>query len=294
MRAKLGDQIELINYTSDLSVHPEFRRKGIAKMLINESDVKRKKSGSESLLFVTRRSYIIKDYSKLFPFPILNLVKIKNINKQLKAIPVKYPNLIKVGFHSSKILNNISKMLRNTSSVSVSNFEVSVSKRFDERINTFFSKVSSQYKFIFERKSNYLNWRYFDKRSGDFKVEIAQDDTGVLGYSILRINRYMKNYPIGFLIDLLVLRNRVDVVEQLVSNMINYFDENDVNIVTCLIVKGHPHEHILKKHGFLDSKVKFNLITNFESLNIGKELRKCMPEEVYFSYGDTDSLPVSL
>jgi GNAT superfamily N-acetyltransferase len=293
LRVKLGSQIQSINYTSDLAVHPEFRRKGIAKMLINESDVKRRELDAESLFFVTRRPYTIKNYSKLFPFPVLNLVKIKNINKQLRAVPVKYPNLMKIGFHSSKIVNHISNFFQGNLSKNPENFDVIFAPQFDEKINTFFEKASSQYKFIVERKRNYLNWRYFDKRAGDFIVEIVEDDTGVLGYCVLRINRYLNNYSIGFLLDLLTLKNRVDVAEQLIHEAINYFGKNDVNIINCLMVKGHPYERILNRHGFLDSRVKFNLVTNFEFLKKGEELRNCLPEEIYFSYGDIDSLPVS-
>jgi GNAT superfamily N-acetyltransferase len=294
LEVKLGDKIELINYTSDLAVHPEFRRKGIAKMLINESDVKRKELAIERLFFATRRSYVIQDYSKMFPFPVLNLVRIRDINKQLRAIPVKNQSYLKTGFHILKFLNSISNVYRNRSSVIPDNLNLSIPERFDKKINTFFDKLSSQYAFILKRESRYLNWKYFDKRNGNYIVKTVEENKDIIGYIVYRINRYLKDYPIGYLIDLLALKNREDVIDHLLSDMINSIDENNVNIVNSLIVKGHPYEKIMKMQGFLDSRLKFNVITNFESVGKGGGLRNFKPSEIYFSYGDIDSLPVSV
>ncbi len=296
LKVKLGNKFELINFTSDLAVHPDFRRKGIAKMLINESDVKRKRLGSERLFFATRRSFIIQDYSKMFPFPILNLSRIKNINKQLRAIPVKNPTFMKMGFHTIKFLNSISNIYRNKSSKKADNVCVSIPERFDKKINTFFDRISSQYAFILKRESRYMNWKYFDKRNGNYIVKTVEENKEIIGYIVLRINRYLKDYPIGYLIDFLVLKNRNDVIDHLLANALYYFDKYNVNIVNCLIVKGHPYEKILKKQGFIDSRQKFNVITNFESMDKGEGLdaRACKPREIYFSYGDIDSLPVSV
>jgi len=293
VRIKIGDQFLVINYTADLAVHPDFRRMGLAKILIDESDKVREKIGVQCLYFVTRRSFMIKNYSKPLPFPILNLVRIQDIDKQIEAIPIKNSSFMKLGFRVMKIYNAFQNIFRG-SFFSKKDLVVSEVERFDEKIDYFFDEVSPFYNFIIERNHSYLNWRYCDERAGDFIIKQVEENGSILGYCVLRINGYLKNYPIGFLVDLLTLPKRLDVVDLLVSESTKYFDENNVNIINCLIVKGHPYENVLKMHGFLDSRIKVNLVSNLEFMGKGKILRNSLPRETHFSYGDIDSLPVSI
>lgn len=126
-------------------------------------------------------------------------------------------------------------------------------------------------------------------------VKQAEEDGRIIGYMVLTINRYRPEYPVGFIVDLLTLPDRSDAANALVDDAILYFDENDVNIVNYMVVKGHLYEKILKRHGFLDSRIKiylFYLASGMEDEI--DELERSPSSEVHFSYGDIDSLPVSM
>ena len=80
-----------------------------------------------------------------------------------------------------------------------------------------------------------MNWRFCDSRGGNYVVKMAEENGSILGYIILRINKIREDYPIGYIVDLLTLPERLDVVSDLISNSVNYFDVNDVNAINLFV-----------------------------------------------------------
>ena len=68
-----------------------------------------------------------------------------------------------------------------------------------------------------------------------------------MGYSVLKINRLREDYPIGYIVDLLALPDRLEVARVLISDAVRYFDERNINIVNCLTVKGHPYTSLFSR-----------------------------------------------
>ena len=164
-----------------------------------------------------------------------------------------------------------------------------------EKWEEFWDEISKHYDFIVEKRRDYLNWRYCDPRCGDFIVKIAEYKKEIVGYSVLRINRYLREYPIGYIVDLLTLPNRLDVSEALAADAISYFDSNGVNIINYQVVKNHPHEQILKKQGFLNSRIKIHLFYNpLGNVDEISKLRNSPQNRIYVSWGDHDVLPVRM
>lgn len=202
------------------------------------------------------------------------------------------PWLAKMGFHAVRFVNSIMKTWWQPHGSE--DLKVTRVDSFDDRIEEFWRRVSKDYAFIGERNKAYLNWRYCDPRAGKFTVNQVDEDGEILGYDVLAINNYRGDYPIGFVVDFLSLRERPDVAEAMVADAIEFFDEAMVNIVNFLVVKGHPYELIFKRHGFLDSRVKFYLFYN--TVKLADEMNKLenyAADDVLFSWGDHDSLPVN-
>ena len=112
-------------------------------------------------------------------------------------------------------------------------------KCIDERIEMFWNGIKDHYSFIVNRSKEDLNWRYCDPRAGCFVVKQAEEGGRILGYSALRVNRYREDYPVGFIVDLLTLPNRLDVADALVKDAVRYFDDENINIVNYQVVKNH-------------------------------------------------------
>ncbi len=158
---------------------------------------------------------------------------------------------------------------------------------FDEKINSFLGKIRGYYDFIVERNLDRLNWRYLDSRGGEFIVRQAKENGKILGYIVIRINRYLKDYPMGYIIYLLTIPGRLDVADKLLKDALNVFDESKVNIITGLFVQNHPIKKVLNWNGFLNSMEKINIFLGAEELD---ELKDSDPSKIHFTLGDFDHI----
>jgi hypothetical protein len=159
-------------------------------------------------------------------------------------------------------------------------------------INHFWREIKDHYTFIVERTFDYLNWRYFDPRSGEYVVRQAEGNGQVLGYSVIRFNRYRRDYSIGCIADVIALPGRFDVVDRLVADAISQFEVEKLNMVRCQVIKGHPYEKILGRLGFVDSRVKSYFSYQMYQ-DIDDEVNKLISsgaDRKYFAYGDYDAI----
>jgi ribosomal protein S18 acetylase RimI-like enzyme len=296
LRIKIGDHVFPCVYSADTAVHPDFRRIGVYNKMTEMNISMMNEAGIRLDYFATGNPILIKSYSKKyrsFPFTILNLVLIRDIDRQLQAIPMENAWLMKLGFHVVKRIKDIRNIFIGSGTAD-HRIQIHRTDNFDARIGLFWKEISGNYDFIVERSGNYLNWRYCDPRAGDFIVKQVDDDDPILGYCVLRINRYLEDYPIGYIVDLLTLPDRLDVAEALAADAVRYFDDHRVNIVNYQVVKNHPYERILKRHGFMDSRIKLKLFIRSSLEEELIELKASSPDRIYFSYGDIDSLPIGL
>lgn len=295
-RIKFGDKFIKCHYGADMAVHPSFRRRGISNRQIEFLNTLRRKGGIDVVLMIANPN-TLDNLSRKFPrlpFTVLNLVKIKDIGKQLDNIPVQNPWLMRMGFSVQKLLWNLSNLINRQDEVPPQ-LQIREIGLFDNRIDSFCREILNNYDFIFVRHREYLNWRFCDPRAGDFVVRQAEENEDVVGYSILRINKYKKDYPIGYIVDLHALQGRDDVVGALVADAVSFFENNDVNIINCQVVKGHSHAKILKRNGFFDSQIKIHLFYSILGhKEFSKILEKILAGKVYLSWGDHDGLPVDV
>jgi hypothetical protein len=167
---------------------------------------------------------------------------------------------------------------------------------FDESINSFWDRVKDSYDFIIERRREYLNWRYCDPRLQGYKINIAQDEYGdIKGYIVYKINDYVEEYSIGYIVDILSLGNCLDVQYGLIQNAVDYFRENKVNVVNYQLVAENPTKDMLNRFGFIDSRINLHLFYNkygeFRGLD---NLIQSAPDRIHVSWGDHDALPVKM
>jgi hypothetical protein len=215
---------------------------------------------------------------------------VKDIDKQLQAIPVDHPNIIRVGYTVVKQLQDIRNLIRGDNVDS--HLEVVNVHSFQEDTDVFWEQVKKDYGFIIERNRGYLNWRYCDIRGGDFDVKMAMDGSDVIGYCVNRVNRYREEYPVGFVVDLLTLKGREDAADALLADAKKYFEANDVNTVLAACTKNHPLWNSFQRQGFVDTRIDFTMYYNspvkqFDCLR-NPDLR------AHFMFGDIDSLPVEV
>ena len=229
----------------------------------------------------------------IFPQQIKYLIKINDVNKYFQyAVDGKDPwkkMFLKMGVYGAKFLNKITNLNPQPPKTDVKIREIT---KFDDRINVFYEKVKPHYYFIVEKTADYMNWRYCDKRGGNFKTWIAEEAGEIVGFMVLRVNRINPDYPLGYVIDLLALDDRRDIVESFVSFAAGWFEGLGVNVVHAQLIGNHVYEGMLGKYGFLDSRVKPHL--TYRPWNISaKDLelfRGASPSALHYPYGEGDAI----
>ncbi len=296
IRIKIGEESFFSKYSADAAVDPEFRKMGVLNEMRDLSNELSVRAGARYIYYVSSNPILIRSWMRRrppFPHGILNLVRVRDIGEQLKVMPVKNAWLMRLGFYMLKLFNGLRNIFGSPPSRPVLNIDVVSS--FDGRMDEFWGRVSEHHGFIVERSRGYLNWRYCDSRGGDFIVKQAEEGGRILGFIVLRVNRIRADYPVGFIVDLLTLPGRLDVADALVGDAVEYFDGQSINLVNFLVVKNHPYEKMMKRHGFLDSRVKPHLFYRSygEEDEIGK-IGTAPADRIHFAYGDIDSLPVEM
>lgn len=298
LKLKIMDNTFFGSTSLDFAVHPDYRGQGLASKTSKPNEVKRRKDGVLFSYFITRNPILIKQFSSSknldhrrprFPIDLVNLTRIRDVELHFKNMPTKNQGIIKPGLKTLKALNRLLNAPEHHEGLEIHQIE-----RFGEDINNFLEEITTGHSFMIIRSANYLNWRYAYPRIGEYRKYIIKERDRIIGYSVLRINRYNPEYPIGYIVELVTENGREDAAASLVAKAVEYFDKNNVNIVNYLTVKDHPTIKALARYGFLNSRVKINLYTTREQAIKLDELANVNPSRIYLSWGDIDALPVRM
>jgi len=196
--------------------------------------------------------------------------------------------LLKLGYIILSYLNKIRNIFRPTIK-QVDEFQITQVPMFDERIDVFWDRIKDDYSFILEKKRDYLNWRFTDNDRGSHMVFQAVKGEEVLGYAVVE---YVSGASEGYIVDLLALRDRLDVADALMGRACECLDGKGLNTVYYQVVVGHPYQTLSKRKGFIDSRsrpyISFDYSIYYRKRNYKIQFFKnTAPSRVYFNYADT-------
>jgi hypothetical protein len=296
-RIKIGEGYYLISQGVDVATHVNYRGMNIWNKLMLHKVKLEKAAGIEFYYAVATNPIIIKWNKRrgdiAFPSPLLMMTRIRDVDAFLKTSHTSNATLKKYGYYGVKMLNKLmtSRARAKVFSGFDDNFEVSEINRFDDDYSMFWDRVKPYYSFIVSRDVDYMNWRYCDPRAGRYIVKIAKIGEQMLGYIILRINRYVEDNPVGYIVDLLVQPDHLNVALKLVEHGIRYFDFENVNIINVSILRNSFFESLLQKMGFIELiKRPYLVIYKEGSRKVIDELFKCDKKSMHFVYGDYDHI----
>jgi GNAT superfamily N-acetyltransferase len=153
---------------------------------------------------------------------------------------------------------------------------------FDERADTLWREAVPAFDFIGDRGQAHLNWRFCDRRAGDYTVFGAEDSGRLLGYAVARTS-----YGRGYLVDLLVQPGRVDLATALARRALEGLQ--NVEEVECWLPSRHPYFDALAAAGF--ATVRTTQDVTYRHMRIPDEDLDFLREpsaSVHFTLGDTD------
>jgi hypothetical protein len=295
LKVKVGQRSLLAQQGTDLAVLEDFRGMGLyPKMIVMKNEIHKKHRVNMTYALSSNPIVYKKDLKEnrpQFPSQLKHYVKIWDVSKHFSTNPGQDKLLKKYGYTALKTMNKLGNIVdssgnSNTASSLVEILETSV---MDNEMGDFWDLVKGDYNFIVERDTIYMNWRYHDRRGGEYSVRYARDSSDVLGFMVLRVNKLREDYPVGYVVDLLAQPKRLDVVDALLRDALHFFKERGVNMVHSMVVKGHPYDRLFMKHGFLYDREK--LILFYSPKDVGEELNDLTgspPNKLHFTYGDLD------
>jgi len=296
---KYLDKVKMFTVGADAAVSPDHRRRGLRTQLMKEKTEYLISIGLDTSYCVTSNPIMLEIYRKeqrpRFPRKVTNYVRILDVKEHLRHIPMDSSIIYRTGYSVLKKLQTIENML-NPIAESDGRVTLHEVQWFDSRFDELWNNISKNLRFAVSRDSKTLNWKYNDRRNGDHKVVAAEDGDGnILGYVVSYVNRLNRDYPVGFIMDLVSLPEREDILNLLLKSASNYLDQSEVNTSLALSVQGHPYNRVFKYNGFLDSRFPLHLfLFPMDRSRFNEQaLEEIKPYETLFTYGDIDSVPTS-
>jgi len=293
-RVKIGKKYFRCSHGGDLALHSDYRGRKISSKMRALRDETRRREGivlnlGGGTVSPIVRGRNIRDGVPDFPHQHINYVKIWDVDHHLQHFPAGRNTVIKMGYHVLNMINTMSNTFRRKESARTP-FNIADITIFDSSFEDFWKKIEPHYQFIVERTTDYLNWRYCDIRGGKYLITAAFEEKKALGYIVLRINRKKTNYPIGWIVDCLIIPERLDVLDALITNALDLFRTQNVNIVQVLGLKNHLYEQVYKHRGFIDGRSKS--VKNYREISpMGEELHVFLNtpvNRVHSVHGDFD------
>jgi GNAT superfamily N-acetyltransferase len=291
---RIGEKRYLSTFGCDVAVHPDYRRMGVNTRMREYRHVLHRKIGFDIGYGMSGNQFLIKSAKRRklnqFPHPLKHYGLIFNIDQHMKHSNSKNHSLKKYGYHFYDILNKMKNIVRQKPKENP-DFNIIDIQKFDDKYNSLWSMVQDHFGFIIDRNREYLNWRYCDPRAGKYIIKQLVDRGEVQGYIVLRINNYQKEYPIGYIVDLFTFPERPDVANALLSESVEFFKANSINVVNYLIVKNHPYNNVLLDKGFVD--FRYNPYHTYrrwkENINLD-EFINSPASKIHFQFGDIDAI----
>jgi hypothetical protein len=177
------------------------------------------------------------------------------------------------------IIKKFSKEERNKKKY---DYSVEMPELFDNRFDIFWKEVSKQYKIIGVRDSIFLNWRYKQSPSQEYKIFcILDENKKILGYIIY----YIKE-KICYIVDMLFFKSK-NVLDALLTEFCLHIRKKSVGAINIRYLGDMFLENKLKEYNFFpieNNKTKV-LIHNFGFIPQEFLLDK---KNWHFFIGDTD------
>ena len=266
---KVGRKTIMGSQAVDLLVHPKFRRQGmflaLGTMLMNEA---RKKQIDITYGFPNAPAH--SGHLKYGWFDICEvpqLIKAMNIDKVVdilgKGRTIRLLNKYRISRNFMKIILHIILSTVNffsriwygiPNNRDLANVKISIIESFDDRIDDFWKKVSSDYNIAVARNKEYLNWRYFRKPNAEYTVILAEKDEEILGYIVLRtISK--ENLKLGYIVDILASLDGKVIIQSLILRSIERFRKENVDSIFCWMLNNNlsasTYYKVLRCNGFL-------------------------------------------
>ena len=273
----------------DTMTHPKYRRRGICSTL-----------GKKALTEIgNRETHLVYCFPTQQVYPLhMKSGWLDVCAFQVMVKPLNLKNVLQKYFVRNKLLLNIFtasvnliiKVLFRSKKVPDEDIsKVREISHFDERINEFWNRVSSDYNIIRVRDKKYLNWRYVDAPNADYTIYVAEEEGEICGYIILGCND-VDGLIFGNIYDIIAPTDKGDIIQCLIAKAIEHFKGKKAAAIFSQMVPNKIYRKALLKSGFIPyflSKSQF-IVYNTSSKLYQAYLKN--PKNWFIQLGDLPSV----
>lgn len=274
---KVGDHVLRSQHGDDFATHPDFRGRGVFTKVLNLLEDERRKDGRGFIYTITTNPIVVKDNLKRgrfdFPQPLVHMILVNKAKSGTQA-----------GIYLLGGLNRIAGKY-SAPPIRHGDYVIDAVTGFDSSLDAFYERVKGSYDFIVERNREFLNWRYGDRRGGEFLIEQAKRGDDLLGYVVLE-KRERDRISEGYVADLLA--EDVDVAASLLKDGLKTLQDLGVGTFHYRAVKNHPYLGIMRRYGFVAAPrmIDMHVLCQFDEPEEAEPLLQAAPGRLYFNYGD--------
>lgn len=266
LRMKIENQIVRAAIELDDMTHPDYRRQGIFFSLIREASIVAKEEDIRMIyasptemaysVHLKCERFGVQGFKFLFkPLTLRNILRNYISNRfQLKLAIILGSLIINLFFRTKK-------------SVNVNELTINRISSFDDSIDGFWRRVSSGYEIIVMRNKEYLNWRYVKISNKNYVIYLAKEKDEVCGYIVLRAEK-PGDLIMGYIVDIIAPPNRMDVIDQLISAAIEYFEDEKADLIITKMIANKLYLKAFKRKGFIIKQRNSHLVMHTSSPEI--------------------------
>ena len=287
---KYMDKIVRAVQPVDNFVDEEYRggAKGIqVQMFLRLEEALRNNAIDVGFGFPNREAYVVG--KRLLKY--VDLIKIENFFRRLSwrlAVKsrVNIPLLINFAGWVSRLMIRISIAVKEKP---IKGIRYRWIREFDERVDSFWGKISEQYKIMMKRDFRYFNWRYNKNPRKDYHILQAEKDGDIVGITVVKYED-RADARIGFIMECIAIKEPY-LMENLVRKGLIFLSQNKVDYVLCRLSSGDSVRSIFEKIGFSakegiwDSNVVFKIYSSNVDSSVLQD-----PSLWHITFGDCDSL----
>jgi hypothetical protein len=123
-------------------------------------------------------------------------------------------------------------------------------ERFDQRVDKLWLEAGRQFRFINDRSSAYLNYRYLDRRAGNFAAVVAEAGDRLLAYVV-----FTSRGAVGQIADALVHPDSLSALEPPLVYALDALASRGCNVAEYWRSTYHPYGSVLDRLAF-DGRVR--------------------------------------
>jgi len=255
-KIKVGSRVLLSSQPVDVVILPEYRdRKTFLKMEEIAREECLRNGVKLNYGFSVKITYHISTLLLRFVgiCPIFNMTKILNPTPYLRQ-KIGAQSIADVfGFLGKQSIKTLNKK-----KVSIpKELKIEEVRQFDHRFDDFWYREAKNYELAVIRDSHYLNWRFLENPT-PYKIFCVTQNESIKGFIVLKCSQ--EEFRRGRILDILVESAQKRIIDLLLTKAINYFLEQEVDVITCWMFEHWPIFQALKKRGFIKRESPHHLI----------------------------------